>query len=101
MSDSRFQLERVRAPVSDEELISDMRRVAERAGTNAVSFRMYSESGNHHPSTVALRFGTWNKISARAKQLCVGRISDDRRDHEAIAEEHFEFARAIRRALRL
>lgn len=59
--DTKFQLERVRAPVSDEELISDMRRVAELAGTNAVSFRLYSKSGRYHPSTVALRFGTWNE----------------------------------------
>jgi hypothetical protein len=61
MSDSKFQLERVRAPVTDEELTSDIRRVAEVAGTNVVSFRLYSEVGNYHPSTAALRFGTWNK----------------------------------------
>ena len=60
-SDTKFQLERLRAPVSDEELISDMCRVAEGAGTNAISFRHYSQAGKFHPSTVALRFGTWNK----------------------------------------
>jgi hypothetical protein len=61
MSDPKFQLERVRAPVTDEELIADIQRVAELAGTNVVSFRLYSEVGNYHPSTAALRFGTWNK----------------------------------------
>jgi 5-methylcytosine-specific restriction endonuclease McrA len=66
VNESKFQLERVRAPVSDEELISDMRRVAEVAGTNAISFRVYSGSGNYHPSTVALRFGTWNKALVAA-----------------------------------
>lgn len=60
MNNSKFQLERVRAPVTNEELISDLQRVAKLAGTNAVSFRLYSEFGNYHPSTVALRFGTWN-----------------------------------------
>jgi hypothetical protein len=61
MSDPKFQLERVRAPVTDEELIADIQRVAELAGANVVSFRLYSEVGNYHPSTAALRFGTWNK----------------------------------------
>ncbi len=80
MNDPKFQLERVRQPVSDEELISDVRRVAELAGTNAVSFRLYSESGNYHPSTVALRFGTWNKALIAAG-LTIGNerdIADER-----------------------
>lgn len=79
-TDTKFQLERVRAPVSDEELISDMRRVAERAGTNAVSFRLYSESRNYHPSTVALRFGTWNKalIAAGLEITSERDITDER-----------------------
>jgi hypothetical protein len=79
-TDTKFQLERVRAPVSDVELISDMRRVAELAGTNALSFRLYSESGNYHPSTVALRFGTWNKALIAAG-LTIGSerdIADER-----------------------
>jgi hypothetical protein len=54
MSDPKFQLERVRAPVTDEELIADIQRVAELAGTKAVSFRLYSEVGNYHPTTAAL-----------------------------------------------
>jgi len=61
MNDPKFRIERVRTPVSNEELISDIRRVATLAGTNIVSFRLYSELGNYSPSTVALRFGTWNK----------------------------------------
>lgn len=66
MSDPKFRLERVRAPVSNEELISDIRRVAELAGTNVVSFRLYSELGSYHPSTASLRFGNWNKAVAAA-----------------------------------
>ena len=60
MNDSKFRLERVRAPVSNEEIISDIRRVSKLAGTNSVSFRLYSKLGSYHPSTAALRFGTWN-----------------------------------------
>jgi HNH endonuclease len=63
---SKFQLERVSGQVSNEEIICDIRRVAELAGTNVVSFRLYSELGNYHPSTAALRFGTWNKALVAA-----------------------------------
>lgn len=80
MNDSRFRLERVRAPVSDEELISDIRRVAELAGTNVVSFRMYSKLGNYHPSTASLRFSTWNKaLTAAGLEIASERdITDER-----------------------
>jgi hypothetical protein len=80
MSDSKFQLERVRAPVTDEELISDIQRVAEVAGTKVVSFRLYSEVGNYHPSTAALRFGTWNKalIAAGLEMASERDITDGR-----------------------
>lgn len=80
MSISKFQLERVRAPVTNEELISDIQRVAGIAGTNVVSFRLYSEVGNYHPSTAALRFGTWNKaLIAAGLELASERdIADER-----------------------
>lgn len=65
-TETKFQLERVRAPVSDEELVSDVRRVAEAVGTKAVSFRLYSKLGCYHASTVALRFGTWNNALVAA-----------------------------------
>jgi len=61
MNDQKFQLERVPgSPVSDEEIIADIRRVAELASPEAVSFRLYSKLGNYHPSTASVRFGTWN-----------------------------------------
>lgn len=60
MGEPRFRIERVRTPVSDDDLISDIRRVAQLVGSNAVSFRLYSELGNYSPSTAASRFGTWN-----------------------------------------
>lgn len=80
MSNQTFRLERVRAPVSDPELISDIRRVAELVGTNAVSFRLYRELGNYSPSTVALRFGTWNLALIAAGMVVAGErnIPDER-----------------------
>lgn len=80
MSDSKFQLERVRGSVSDEELTSDIRRVADIVGTKFISFRQYSKLGNYHPSTASLRFGTWNKalIAAGLKITSERDISDER-----------------------
>src|SRR5438045_323306 len=48
--DSKFRLERVRPPVSDEELVADIRRAANLAGTNVISFRLYRKSGNYDPT---------------------------------------------------
>jgi hypothetical protein len=80
MGDSKFHLERVRAPVSDEEIIFDIRRVADRAGTDAVSFRLYRELGSYDSTTAALRFGTWNAAlaAARLEIACERNIADDR-----------------------
>jgi hypothetical protein len=92
MSDPKFQLERVRAPVTDEELIADIQRVAELAGTKVVSFRRYSEVGNYHPTTAALRFGTWNKaLLAAGPELASERDITDGRLFENLMHlwEHY------------
>ncbi|MDE2165910.1 MAG: HNH endonuclease [Alphaproteobacteria bacterium] len=80
MSDSKFRLERVRTPVSDQELISDIRRVAALVRTKFVSFRLYASLGNYHPSTASLRFGTWNKaLIAAGLNVAIERdITDER-----------------------
>jgi hypothetical protein len=80
MNDPKFRLERVRAPVSNEELISDIRRVAKLAGKDIVSFRLYSELGNYAPQTVAVRFGTWNKALLASGLKIAGErnIADER-----------------------
>lgn len=80
MNDSKFHLERVRAPVSNEEIISDIRRAADRAGTNDVSFRLYRKLGSYDPTTAALRFGTWNAalVAAELEIVCERDINDER-----------------------
>ena len=80
MNDSKFRLERVRAPVSNEELIADIRRVADLEGTNVISFRLYRKSGNYDPTTAALRFGTWNEalVAAGLEVACERNITDER-----------------------
>jgi len=81
MNESKFQLERVPgAPVSNEEILADIRRVAELAGTNVVSYRLYSKSGKYHPMTASTRFGGWNK-AVKAAGLEIAKelnITDER-----------------------
>lgn len=43
---------------TDEELLADLERVAEELGRGP-SMREYDEHGNHHPTTLRRRFGTW------------------------------------------
>ena len=81
MGEPKFQLKRVQgAPVSNEEILTDIRHAATLAGTNAVSQRLYSEFGQYDPTTAARRFGTWNK-AVKAAGLEIAHeinISDDR-----------------------
>jgi hypothetical protein len=59
---SRFSLSRVSgAPVSDAELLADMRRVAEIISKTTVRQKEYREHGKYDPATQASRFGSWNK----------------------------------------
>jgi len=67
MTNSKFQLARVNgSPVSSEELIADIRRVAKLTGTKIVSRKLYSEFGKYNPGTAARRFGSWNQAVTAA-----------------------------------
>ncbi len=67
MTNSKFQLARVKgAPVSSEELIADIRRVAELTETKIVSQKHYSEFGKYDPTTASKRFGSWNEAVVAA-----------------------------------
>jgi hypothetical protein len=78
---SRFKLERVRgAPVSSKEILADMRRAAQLAGSDALSQRVYSEFGRYDPTTASRRFGSWNAavIAAGLQIANEINISDER-----------------------
>jgi hypothetical protein len=67
MSESVFKLFHVGGvPVSDEELIADLRRVALILGTDAVSYRQYQSNGTYAASTQLERAGSWNEALQRA-----------------------------------
>jgi len=81
VSDSRFQLVRFsNAPVSSDELLADVRRAAESAGTKSLSSKLYPLYGKYSATTVSERFGTWNNALLKAGiELSVERdISDER-----------------------
>jgi len=81
MSSNNFKLSRVSGqPVSDSELLMDLKRVSEMLNTSKVSMPKYNELGNYDNTTVARRFGTWNNALIMAG-LAVSNetnISDER-----------------------
>jgi hypothetical protein len=81
MNDQPFHVSRVSGqPVTDSELLADLRRVAKQLNASAVSQPIYREHGQYDSTTVSRRFGTWNK-AILAAGLSVSNevdISDER-----------------------
>lgn len=62
-----FRLSRVRgAPVSDEQLLADLREVAKRLGKVTVGQKEYRRLGTYDDTTATRRFGSWNEALRRA-----------------------------------
>jgi hypothetical protein len=81
MERKRFEIKRVRGmPVTDEELLADVRAVAISLGKNTVGQKGYRRLGKYDDTTVSNRFGTWNN-ALRTAGLNVSNqvdLSDDR-----------------------
>ena len=61
MTEPTFKLSRVSgAPVSDDELIADLQRVAQSLNSGTVPQKKYGTLGTFDYSTVIRRFGSWN-----------------------------------------
>jgi hypothetical protein len=61
MSEAKFQLSRSpNAPVSSAELLADIQRAAEAAGTMRIAIKLYEKSGMYSYDTMKRRFGSWN-----------------------------------------
>ena len=62
MEDLKFKLERTKnTPVSDKEILSDLRRVSSMLNSSKVTQKLYGQHGQYDYSNVGRRFGTWNK----------------------------------------
>ena len=67
MTSNNFKLSRVSGqPVSDAELIADLKHVSELLNASTVSMPKYDELGKYSNTTLARRFGTWNNALAKA-----------------------------------
>lgn len=75
----KYELEPFHRDISDEELLADLRRVAEELGKNQVTFREYNKEGHFTASTLAQRFGSWFAAIDKANlQRTINRnISDE------------------------
>lgn len=62
----KFELEDYHRNLSNEELLSDLKNVAELLGRNSVTFNEYTENGKYNSSTIMRRFGGWNKALEKA-----------------------------------
>jgi hypothetical protein len=57
----KFELSRMpNAPVSDEELLADLRLVASKLARNTVPLKTYDKIGKYSSDTFRRRFGSWN-----------------------------------------
>lgn len=62
MTEPPFKLSRVSGtPVSDEELIADLRATAASLGKTTIGQKSYRQNGKFADTTISRRFGSWNK----------------------------------------
>jgi hypothetical protein len=81
MTRNHFEITRVSGmPVSDEELLADLRAVAASLGKTTIGQKDYRRLGQHDDSTASRRFGTWNNalIAAGLSLSNEVDISDER-----------------------
>lgn len=62
----RFELGHDKRNISDDDLLSDLRRVASESVTRQVKQRTYKDHGKYGVTTVIRRFGSWNAAVAEA-----------------------------------
>lgn len=62
----KFELEEYHRGITDEELIADLKRVANELSKKSVPLRRYKERGKYNSSTLTRRFGSWSEVLRRA-----------------------------------
>jgi len=62
-----YQLNKFNINISDNELLTDIKRMAAYFGANSISSREYNDSeGKYTAGTITARFGTWNNALLKA-----------------------------------
>jgi hypothetical protein len=68
MTDKEFKIKKPPGmQISEQELISDLQRVANTLGKKSVGMKEYNRYGKHVASTFHKKFGSWNKALIAAK----------------------------------
>lgn len=100
MSGSKFRLRRVSGqPVSDAELLADLKHVASKFSARTVSQPHYRQLGRYDATTVARRFGSWNKALLTAGLALSNEVNiSDERLFENILTLWQHFGRQPRRS---
>lgn len=62
----KFKLEEYHRDISDDDLIQDLKKVAEGRGKNTLTRREYNEFGKYTGNTLSNRFGSWFKALEKA-----------------------------------
>jgi hypothetical protein len=57
----KFQLKTYNRNTPDQELLDDLRTVAQKLGGNRITRDVYDENGKYNSGTLAKRFGNWSK----------------------------------------
>ena len=58
----KFELNEYHRNITDEELLSDVRFVAEKLGKDTLFSNEYTENGRFHSTTLYNRFGSWERV---------------------------------------
>jgi hypothetical protein len=100
MGKKKYELSRVSGmPVSDEELLDDLRNVATQLGKNTVGQKEYRKTGKYDDTTPTRRFGSWNKALIKAGLIISNEINiSDNKLFENILELWTYYGRQPRRS---
>ena len=93
-----FKLNEYHRDVSDEELLEDLRRVAELLKTDCFSRSEYQKHGKYGSSTITRRFGSWNN-AIKTVGLKVNEVSPRRHDFLEKEEDFFSDMMLIAKSL--
>jgi predicted restriction endonuclease len=58
----RFELEPHHRNTSNDDLVADVKRVANEVGSTTVTIDQYNDHGRYHATTLTRRFGSWFKV---------------------------------------
>ena len=93
-----FKLNEYHRDISDEELLDDLRRVAELLKTDSFSRSEYQKYGKYGSSTITRRFGSWNNAIKKVG-LKVYEVSPRRHDFLEKEEDFFSDMKLIAKSL--